>query len=77
MQVAKIENNIVLEVIVSDSVEWCIDTFGGQWVRTYFNTIGKNFVGVGLRHYTKQTLCKDWISVGNNNFSITKKYKKI
>jgi len=52
MQVAKIQNNIVLEVIVADSVEWCIETFGGEWVRTYYNTIGKNFA---------QKLCWYWI----------------
>ena len=54
MQVAKIENNIVLEVIVSDSVEWCIDTFGGEWVRTYYNTIGKNFAGFGFIYYPEK-----------------------
>jgi hypothetical protein len=51
MQVAKLENNIVLEVIVSDTVEWCIDTFGGEWVRTYYNQEGKNFAGVGFIYY--------------------------
>jgi hypothetical protein len=51
MQVAKLENNIVLEVIVADSVEWCIETFGGEWVRTYYNTTGKNFAGVGYIYY--------------------------
>jgi hypothetical protein len=51
MQVAKIQNNIVLEVIVADSVEWCIDTFGGKWVRTYYNQQGKNFAGFGFIYY--------------------------
>jgi hypothetical protein len=51
MQVAKLENNIVLEVIVADTVEWCIDTFGGEWVRTYYNTPGKNFAGFGFIYY--------------------------
>lgn len=48
MQVAKIENNVVVEVIVADSVEWCIEAFGGEWVRTYYNSPGKNFAGVGF-----------------------------
>ena len=51
MQVAKLENNIVLEVIVADTVEWCIETFGGEWVRTYYNTPGKNFAGFGYIYY--------------------------
>ena len=47
MQVAKLQNNIVLEVIVSDTVQWCIDTFGGEWVRTYYNTPGKTLQVLG------------------------------
>jgi hypothetical protein len=37
MQVSEIKNNIVQRVIVADSVEWCITTFGGEWIRTYYN----------------------------------------
>jgi hypothetical protein len=51
MQVAKIENNLVLDVIVADSVEWCINTFGGKWVRTYYNQEGKNFASINYIYY--------------------------
>lgn len=51
MQVAKIENNVVVEVIVADSVEWCVEAFGGEWVRTYYNKQGKNFAGVGFVYH--------------------------
>lgn len=42
---AKIVNNIVQEVIVADSKEWCEENLGGQWEQTSYNTIG----GVHLR----------------------------
>jgi hypothetical protein len=51
MQVAKLENNVVLEVIVADSVEWCIEAFGGEWVQTHYNMPGKNFAGIGFIYY--------------------------
>jgi hypothetical protein len=51
MQVAEIKNYIVQRIIVADSVEWCIDTFGGEWVRTYYNTTGHNFAGIGFIYY--------------------------
>jgi hypothetical protein len=51
MQVAEIKNNIVQRVIVADSVEWCVENLGGEWVRTYYNTQGKNFAGVGFTYY--------------------------
>lgn len=51
MQVAEIQNNIVIRVIVADSVEWCIENLGGEWVRTYYNTEGKNFASQGCIYY--------------------------
>jgi hypothetical protein len=51
MQVAEIINNIVQRVIVADTVEWCIETFGGEWVQTYYNTRGKNFAGFEYIYY--------------------------
>jgi hypothetical protein len=56
---AKIENNIVTEVIVADSAEWCTENLGGIWVQTSYNTFGgvntreggealhKNYAGIG------------------------------
>jgi hypothetical protein len=55
---AKIENGIVVEVIVADTPEWCVATYGGTWITTSYNTIGgkhnlggtpihKNFAGKG------------------------------
>lgn len=51
---AKIENNIVTEVLVTDNdfpnegYDWLVETFGGTWVQTSYNgNIRKNFAGVG------------------------------
>lgn len=56
---AKIENEIVTQVIVADSD--FIDKFPGEWIQTSFNTIGgkhltggtplrKNYAGVGYTY---------------------------
>lgn len=29
------ENGIVLRVIATTSMDWCIEVLGGQWVQTY------------------------------------------
>lgn len=55
------ENNIVEQVIVADSQEWCEKTFGGFWLKTSYNTyagehklggepLRKNFAGVGFTY---------------------------
>jgi hypothetical protein len=55
---AKVENGIVTQVIVADSLDWCENTLGGEWVQTSYNTHGgvhsggkfpihKNYAGVG------------------------------
>jgi hypothetical protein len=55
---AKVENGIVTEVIVADSITWCEETLGGEWVQTSYNTHGgthkhgklpihKNYAGIG------------------------------
>lgn len=52
------DDNIVLQVIVADSQEWCEKTLGGKWVQTSYNTQGgqhllggtplhKNYAGIG------------------------------
>lgn len=58
---AKIENNIVTQVIVADTQEWCETNLGGEWVQTSYNTQGgvhllggtplrKNYAGVGYTY---------------------------
>jgi hypothetical protein len=56
---AKIENDVVTQVIVADNQEWCETNLGGTWVQTSYNTKGnvnsrdggvalhKNYAGVG------------------------------
>lgn len=55
---AKVENGIVTEVIVADSLDWCENNLGGEWVQTSYNTAGgvhsggklpihKNYAGIG------------------------------
>jgi hypothetical protein len=44
------ENNVVLQVIVSDSKEWCEQNLGGLWVRTYYGTNGKTYAGIGYNY---------------------------
>lgn len=45
------DNNIVLRVIVCDTREWCEQNLGGRWVRTYYNTPGHTFAGIGFIYY--------------------------
>lgn len=45
------ENNIVIRVIVADSKEWCETNLGGQWKRTYYNTPGHVYAGIGYEWY--------------------------
>lgn len=47
---AKIENNIVTNVVVADSLQWCVDNLGGEWVQTYYSTEGKNYAGIGYTY---------------------------
>ena len=55
---AKVENGIVTQVIVADSVVWCEENLGGEWIQTSYNTSGgvhsngkiplhKNYAGIG------------------------------
>jgi hypothetical protein len=56
---AKVENGIVTQVIVADSLDWCEQNLGGEWVQTSYNTYGgihsegkfpihKNYAGIGF-----------------------------
>lgn len=44
---AQIENNIVQRVIVADTIEWCVKTFGGEWVETFYDDPDHNYAGEG------------------------------
>ena len=55
---AQVENGIVTQVIVADSLDWCEKNLGGEWVQTSYNSYGgvhkdgkfaihKNFAGIG------------------------------
>lgn len=57
----KIENNIVTQVIVADTKEWCERHLGGEWLQTSYNTYGgkhtqggeplrKNYAGIGYTY---------------------------
>lgn len=47
---AKIENNIVTNVVVCDSEEWLINHFGGTWIETNKGDVVENFAGKGFFH---------------------------
>ena len=48
---AKIENNIVTQVIVADNAEWCEANLGGTWIQTSYNgNIRKNYAGIGMSY---------------------------
>lgn len=54
---AKVEDGVVIQVIVADSKEWCEANLGGEWVQTSYNThanqhpegrpLHKNYAGIG------------------------------
>ena len=51
------ENNIVLQVLVTDNdfpnegYDWLVETFGGTWVQTSYNAnFRKNFAGIGYTY---------------------------
>lgn len=49
---AKINNlNIVEQVIIANSKEWCENNLGGKWVRTFKNKDNKNYAGKGFIYY--------------------------
>jgi hypothetical protein len=55
---AKVENGIVTQVIVADSVVWCEETLGGEWVQTSYNTLG------GVHAHGKLPLHKNYAGIG-------------
>lgn len=60
----KIENNIVQQVIVADTQEWCDNNLGGEWVETFMDKEGHNYASIGFT-YVKE----------KNNFCGVKPYK--
>ena len=48
---AKIVNNLVEQVIVADTKEWCEENLGGTWIQTSYNgNIRKNYAGIGMSY---------------------------
>jgi hypothetical protein len=46
--------NIVLRVIVADSKEWCEENLGGIWKRTYYDTPGQVYAGIGYEWFEEK-----------------------
>lgn len=46
-------SNRVIRVVVCDSREWCENNLGGTWVRTYYNTAGKIYAGIGFTYHSE------------------------
>lgn len=55
---AKVENNIVTEVIVAESQEWCDTNLSGTWIQTSYNTYGGQHLQGGT------PLHKNYASIG-------------
>ena len=48
---AKIVDDIVVDVIVADTKEWCEENLSGTWVQTSFNgNIRFNYAGIGYSY---------------------------
>ena len=45
---AKIENNVVTNVIVAEDIYFPLDYIGGMWVETCRDREDKNYAGIGL-----------------------------
>ncbi|MGY8913385.1 MAG: hypothetical protein ACKVHS_08975 [Flavobacteriales bacterium] len=45
------QTNEVLRVIGAKSKLWCEYELDGTWFRTYYDTEGKNFAGIGFTYY--------------------------
>lgn len=61
---AQIENGVVKQVIVADSLLFCIQTFGGEWVETFRDDPNKNYAGKGHIYHSD-----------DKNFSIPKPHE--
>ena len=45
------QTNEVLRVIVAKSKLWCEYELDGTWFRTYYDTVGKNYAGLGWTYH--------------------------
>ena len=52
------ENNIVEQVVVAESAEWCEANIGGTWIQTSYNTSG------GVHHAGGTPLRKNYAGIG-------------
>ena len=55
------DDNIVEQVVIAESAEWCETNIGGTWLQTSYNTVGgvhtaggtplrKNYAGIGYTY---------------------------
>jgi hypothetical protein len=62
---AQIQNGKVAKVIVADSIQWCQENLGGEWVQTSYNTIGnKHLLGGVALHKNYAGIDYTWDGVG-------------
>ena len=45
------QTNVVIRVIRAKSKLWCEYELDGTWVRTYYDTEGKNYAGIGYTYH--------------------------
>jgi hypothetical protein len=48
---AKIERNIVQNVVVANSADWCSKHLGGTWVETFHGNISRTYAGIGYTYF--------------------------
>lgn len=52
---AEINNQgVVIRVIVADSLDWCEENHGGQWIETYLDLPDHNYAGVGHTYHAEK-----------------------
>ena len=48
---AKLENNVVVDVIIADNIEWINENLEGNWIETVENgSIRYNYAGIGYTY---------------------------
>ena len=48
------QTNEVLRVILAKSKLWCEYELDGTWFRTYYDTEGKNYAGIGFTYHPEK-----------------------
>jgi hypothetical protein len=61
---AQIENNVVTQVIVANSLDWCQTVLGGTWVQTSYNTRGNVHYGTDGKPDGGVALNKNYAGIG-------------